>query len=66
MVDRVFKEYRPHACLGVACLKEIVLGSLVSERSGIVTIGIPLLLDGCVATKVDWEEVRKKIRLSKK
>jgi len=66
MVERIFREYRPRACLGVACLKEIVLGSMASERNDIATIGVPLLLDGCVATKVDWDEVRRKIRLSKR
>lgn len=63
MVEKILKEHRPEACLGVACLKEVILGLSLCEKMGIVVIGIPLLREGCVATDVDWHELREKMGL---
>ncbi|MEM1524963.1 MAG: DUF116 domain-containing protein [Nitrososphaerales archaeon] len=64
MVERVFKRFKPKACLGVACLKELVMGICLSERFNIIPFTIPLLRDGCVNTNVDWLMLRKALYLN--
>ena len=55
MVGRILKRERPLACLGVACLKELVLGSFVCEKFGAISHCVALSRDGCVETQVDWK-----------
>jgi len=57
IVAKIFAKARPKACLGIACLKELVLGSYVCEKLGVIAQGVPLLRDGCVNTDVDWKQV---------
>lgn len=64
IVTKIFAKEKPTACLGVACLKELMLGSFVCEKLGIVGQGIALLRDGCVNTRVDWKVVSNALRLS--
>lgn len=64
MVERVFKQFKPQACLGVACLKELVMGIYLSERLNITPFTIPLLHNGCVNTNVDWLILRKALYLN--
>lgn len=66
VVQKLFERLRPRACVGVACLKELILGSFTAEKFGVVTQCVPLLRDGCVDTRVDWGEVIKVIKLSGK
>ncbi len=57
MITKIFEKIKPKACLGVACLKELVLGSFLCEKFGIAGQGIPLLKNGCVNTDVNWKSV---------
>jgi hypothetical protein len=63
IVAKIFAKARPKACLGIACLKELVLGSYVCEKFGIIAQGVPLLRDGCVNTDVDWKQVNTALHL---
>jgi len=63
IVAKIFARARPKACLGVACLKELVLGSLVCEKFGIIAQGVALLRDGCVDTLVDWKSLNDALHL---
>jgi len=64
IITKIFAEARPKACLGVACLKELVLGSFVCEKLGIICQGVALLRDGCVNTLVDWKSLNDALHLS--
>jgi hypothetical protein len=57
LVEKILKEVKPKAVLGVSCLKELVLGCIVCEKVRIPAQGVALLRDGCVETDVDWDEV---------
>ena len=61
---KIIEKEKPKACLGVSCLKELVLGSFVCERLGVAAQGISLLRDGCVETAVNWSKVATLLRLS--
>jgi hypothetical protein len=63
IVPKIFEKVKPKACIGVACLKELVLGSFVAEKFGVITQCIALSKDGCVNTEVEWDSVRKTIEL---
>jgi hypothetical protein len=60
---KIFAKEKPKACLGVACLKELMLGSFVCEKLGVIGQGIALLRDGCVNTCVDWKAVSSALHL---
>ncbi|UCC34005.1 MAG: DUF116 domain-containing protein, partial [Candidatus Bathyarchaeota archaeon] len=51
---KILVKEKPNALLGVACLKELMLGSFACEKFGIAGQGVALLKDGCVNTEVDW------------
>ncbi|MCD6154809.1 MAG: DUF116 domain-containing protein [archaeon GB-1867-097] len=57
MIAKIFEKVKPKACLGVACFKELFLGSFLCEKFGVVGQGIPLLRDGCINTLVDWKKL---------
>ena len=63
MVGSILKREKPLACLGIACLKELVLGSFVCEKLGTISHGIALSHDGCVETEVDWNNVENALTL---
>jgi hypothetical protein len=63
IVKKIFAEEKPKACLGVACLKELMLGSFICEKLGIIGQGVALLRDGCINTCVDWKVVTNTLRL---
>ncbi|HYB93197.1 MAG TPA: DUF116 domain-containing protein [archaeon] len=65
VVEKILKEYKPKACLAVACLKELMLGSFVCEKFGVITQCIALLRDGCVKTDVNWGIVKDFLLLSR-
>lgn len=48
------KKYHPRAIIGVGCLMEVKDGIDMSDRIGIVAIGVVNLKDGCVETVADW------------
>jgi len=64
MVGRILKREKPSGCLGIACLKELVLGSFICEKFGTVPYCIALLRDGCVETNVDWGVVGQALSMS--
>ncbi len=64
VVKKILNKEKPKACLGVSCLKELVLGSFVCEKLGVAGQGIALLRDGCVETAVNWKKVRNVLRLN--
>jgi len=58
IVEKIFDSTKPKACLGVACLKELVLGCLVSERKNVIPYAVPLTREGCLNTDVDIDELK--------
>jgi len=64
IIEKIFRELKPKACIGVACLKELILGSFICEKFNVISQGIPLLKDGCVNTQVRWSDVYSIISLS--
>jgi len=63
IVSKIFEKVKPKACVGVACLKELVLGSFVAEKFGVIAQCIALSKDGCVNTEVEWDAVKKVVEL---
>jgi hypothetical protein len=57
-IKRMAKKYRPRAIIGVGCLMEVKDGIDMSDRIGIVALGVVNLKDGCVETIADWNGVR--------
>ena len=64
IIEKIVKNFKPKAILGVACLKELVLGCIACEKAGIPAQGVVLLRDGCVETDVDWNKLKTAINLS--
>ncbi|MEA1944122.1 MAG: DUF116 domain-containing protein [Euryarchaeota archaeon] len=61
-VTKILQTYRPHACLGVACHAELT--ESMQAVSKIVPVqGVCLLRDGCYDTRVDVDEVIKKMAM---
>lgn len=61
-VRKIMQSYKPHACLGVACYNE--LAESMQEVAKIVPVqGVPLLRDGCYDTRVDVDEVIRKMEM---
>ena len=61
MVPKIFTKFRPKAAIGVGCFKELVMGSFMCEKFGIVGQGLPLLRDGCLETDLDWVQLKSMI-----
>lgn len=53
LAKKILLELKPKASLGVACAKELVLGSFLCEKMGVIGQGVALLKDGCINTVVD-------------
>jgi hypothetical protein len=53
IAQKILFELKPKASLGVACSKELVLGSFLCERMGVIGQGLELLRDGCINTIVN-------------
>ena len=60
-VKKIFKEYKPTSCIGIACPVE--LSESMQKTSVIPTQGIFLSKDGCFETKVNVSEVIAKMEL---
>jgi len=56
-IKRMVKKYHPRAILGVGCLSEVKEGLEMSDKIGLVAMGVVTLKDGCVETMVDWDQV---------
>lgn len=60
-VKKIFKEYRPTSCIGVACPVE--LSESMQKTSVIPSQGVYLINDGCFETKVNVADVVLKMEL---
>ncbi|MDV0446249.1 hypothetical protein MsAg5_00770 [Methanosarcinaceae archaeon Ag5] len=58
-VRKIFKEYKPTSCIGVACPVE--LSESLQKTSIIPAQGVYLTNDGCFETKVNVEDVIRKM-----
>jgi hypothetical protein len=56
-IKRMVKKYRPKAIIGVGCLSEVREGLEMSDKLGLVSMGVVTLKEGCVETLVNWEDV---------
>jgi hypothetical protein len=56
-IKRMVKKYRPRAIIGVGCISEVREGLEMSDKLGLISMGIVTLKEGCVETLVNWDEV---------
>lgn len=58
LAQKILLELKPKASLGIACAKELVLGSYLCEKVGVIGQGVELLKDGCINTVVDMKAIK--------
>lgn len=63
LAQKIIRELNPKASLGVACSKELVLGSYLCEKMGVIGQGVELLKDGCINTLVDLKILNDALQL---
>jgi hypothetical protein len=63
IAEKILLEIKPKASLGVACFKELVLGSYLCEKLGIIGQGVALIRDGCVNTLVNWKALNETLNI---
>ncbi|MGD9130972.1 MAG: DUF116 domain-containing protein [Candidatus Bathyarchaeota archaeon] len=63
LAQKILLELKPKASLGVACSKELVLGSFLCEKMGVIGQGVGLLRDGCINTLVDLTTLSDTLRV---
>lgn len=61
-VRKIMQSYKPGACLGVACYTELT-ESMQAVSKMVPVQGVCLLKDGCYDTKVDVDEVIRKMEM---
>ena len=61
LIKNILKKHKFKAALGVACGPELKEGIKMTKKHHIAVLTVPLLKDGCVNTKVDWNRVRKAV-----
>lgn len=61
-VKKIIKHYRPKSCIGVACFVELI-DSMHMASKYMEVQGVCLMNDGCYNTKVEVEEIVKKMEL---
>jgi len=49
------RKYRPKAIIGVGCMGEVKEGLEMSDKLGLISMGVVTLKEGCVETYLDWE-----------
>ncbi len=57
MIPRILLKYKPKAVIGVACMKELVLGINEVDKAGILVRGVRLTKDGCHETDLNEYEL---------
>lgn len=62
-VERIVRQVKPKAAIGVACSKDLNRAMRDLEKSNFIVQGVPLLVDGCVTTQVNLDALFKKMRL---
>jgi uncharacterized protein len=65
LAKAILEEVKPKASLGVACSKELVLGSYLCEKVGVIGQGVQLLKDGCINTVVDIQTLKDALKVNK-
>jgi len=63
IAQKLLLELKPQACIGVACFKELVLGSFLCEKTGVIGQGVALLRDGCINTIVDLKTLNDALKI---
>jgi hypothetical protein len=56
-IKRMVKKYRPRAIIGVGCLTEVKEGIEMSDKMGLVALGVVNFKEGCVETIANWDEI---------
>ena len=64
LAKKVLLELKPKASLGVACYKELVMGSYLCEKVGVIGQGVELLKDGCINTIVNIKALKEALHVS--
>jgi hypothetical protein len=64
LAKKIMLEIKPKASLGVACSKELVMGSYLCEKVGVIGQGVELLKDGCINTLVDMKSLQDALKVS--
>lgn len=62
-IKRMVKKYKPKAIIGVGCLGEVKEGLEMSDKLGLISMGVVTLKEGCVETLLDWDELIEIARL---
>jgi hypothetical protein len=65
LAKTILEDVKPKASLGVACSKELVMGSYLCEKVGVIGQGVQLLKDGCINTVVDLKILKDALKVSK-
>ncbi|MCW4015704.1 MAG: DUF116 domain-containing protein [Candidatus Bathyarchaeota archaeon] len=64
LAQKIMLEIKPKASLGVACAKELILGSYLCEKVGVIGQGVELLKDGCINTIVDLKVLKDSLKVN--
>ena len=64
LAKNILLELKPKASLGVACSKELVMGSYLCEKVGVIGQGVQLLKDGCINTMVDMKALKEALHVT--
>ena len=64
LAKTIMVDLKPKASLGVACSKELVMGSYLCEKVGVIGQGVKLLKDGCINTVVDLKTLKDALTVS--
>ena len=62
LAKTIMLDLKPKASLGVACSKELVMGSYLCEKVGVIGQGVKLLKDGCINTVVDLKTLQDALK----
>ncbi|PVX26196.1 MAG: hypothetical protein CW716_06535 [Candidatus Bathyarchaeum sp.] len=64
LAKTIMVDLKPKASLGVACSKELVMGSYLCEKVGVIGQGVQLLKDGCINTVVDLKTLKEALKVN--
>jgi hypothetical protein len=64
LAKTIMVDLKPKASLGVACSKELVMGSYLCEKVGVIGQGVKLLKDGCINTVVDLKTLKDALKVN--
>jgi hypothetical protein len=61
-VERIVREVKPQAALGVACYKDLNMAMHGLSRARCIVQGVSLTKDGCIQTEVNFQDLLRKMR----